>query len=62
MSTCIKDLFDYDITKKCVCKNISKSNFYKSKTKKDSYGSECISCCKEYYMNNSFKLIQKQEY
>ena len=35
MSTCIKDLFDYDSTKKCrVCKNILKSNFYKSKTKK----------------------------
>ena len=49
MSSCIKDLYDYDLVKKCrVCKNISlKSNFYKNKTKRDGYRSECISCCRE---------------
>ena len=59
----MKDLFDYESVKKCrVCKNISsKSKFYKSKTKRDGLNSECISCCKEYYMNNSVKLIQKQK-
>ena len=44
MYTCIKDLLDYELVKKCsVCKNISlKSNFNKNKTKRDGYRSECI--------------------
>ena len=39
MSICIKDLFDDDSVKKCrVCKNILlKSNFNKTKTKKDAF-------------------------
>ena len=63
MSNSINDLYDFDLIKKCsVCKNISlKSNFYKNKTKRDGFNSECISCCREYYMNKSVKLIQKQE-
>ena len=34
MSNCFKDLFDYDLVKKCrVCKNVLlKSSFYKNKT------------------------------
>ena len=33
MSSCVKDLYDYDLIKKCLnCGNISlKSNFYKKK-------------------------------
>ena len=36
MSSCIKELYDYDLVKKCCrCKNILlKSNFNKNKTKK----------------------------
>ena len=63
MSLCIKDFYNYELVKECrVCKNILlKSNFYRHKTKRDDYISESISCCKEYYMNNSVKLIQKQK-
>ena len=63
MSFCIKDIYDYDLVKKCrVCKNVSlKSIFLKNKTKRDGLNSECASCCKENYMNNSVKLIQKQK-
>ena len=37
MSNCIKDLYDYDLVKKCcMCKNISlKSNFNKKTISKD---------------------------
>ena len=40
MSTCIKDLFDYDLVEKCCrCKNILlKSNFNKKKQKEMEYG------------------------
>ena len=53
MSNCIKDLFDYDLVKKCCrCKNILlKSNFNKNKTKKDGVQSFCISCFKQYHNN-----------
>ena len=35
MSSCIKELYDYNLVKKCRCKNILlKSNFNKNKTKK----------------------------
>ena len=39
MSNCIKDLYDYDLVKKCCrCKNILlKSNFNKNKTRRDGY-------------------------
>ena len=53
MSNCIKDLFDYDLVKKCCrCKNILlKSNFNKDKTKKDGVQGICIICFKEYHNN-----------
>ena len=58
MSTCIKDLYDYGLVKKCCkCKIISlRSNIFKDRTKKDSYRPECkIFCrkyCKKYYYDN----------
>ena len=63
MSNCIKDLFDYDLVKNCSkCENISlKIIFHKNKTKRDGVNSECASCCKEYYMDNSVKLKEKQK-
>ena len=66
MSTCIKDLFDYDLLKKCSkCGNISlKSNFNKNKTNRDGHTSECRSCCKnyskKYYYDNQDRLLNKQ--
>ena len=56
---CFKDLYDYELVKKCrVCKNISlKSKFNKIKTKNDGYRSECRSCCKEYYYYNGDQLL-----
>ena len=51
MSNCIKDLYDYDLIKKCSkCGNISlKSNFHKNKNRRDGLVSQCKSC-----------IIQKQ--
>ena len=48
MSNCIKDLFDYDLVKKCLkCGNISlKSNFHKDKNREDGLQPYCKSCKK----------------
>ena len=50
MSNCIKDLYDYDLIKKCAkCGIISlKSNFHKNTKSKDGLHSYCIPCRKEY--------------
>ena len=50
MSSCIKNLMDYDLVEKCrVCKNILlKCNLNKNKTKRCGCRSDCISGCKEY--------------
>ena len=52
MSACIKDLFDYDLVKKCSkCGIISlKNNFHKNNLTKGGLFSQCISC-----------VIQKQK-
>ena len=53
MSICIKDLFDYDLVKKCCrCKNILlKSNFHKDTNRKDGLHSQCKFCANDYYKN-----------
>ena len=63
MSNCIKDLYDYDLVKKCSkCRIISlKSNFHKDNTRNDGLYNQCKVCRKDYYMKNSIKLIQKQK-
>ena len=63
MSNCIKDLYDYDLVKKCSkCRIISlKSNFHKDNTRNDGLYNQCKVCRKHYYMKNSIKLIQKQK-
>ena len=55
MSNCIKDLFDYDLVKKCSkCGIISlKSNFHRNKNMKDGLQPHCISYVEQ---------IQKQNY
>ena len=61
MSNCIKDLYDYDLVKKCSrCKIISlKSNFHKNKNMNDGLQTHCISCVKQkqkqYYNENPDK-------
>ena len=42
MSNCFKNLYEYELVKKCrVCKSILlESNFYKIKTKRQGYRSE----------------------
>ena len=65
MSNCIKDLFDYDLVKKCSkCGFISlKNRFYKDSIKKDGYKSECIFCSKEYYyVNRDWVLNNRKTY
>ena len=52
MSNCIKDLYDYELIKKCSkCGIVSlKSNFHKNKTKSDGLQPYCKNC-----------IIQKQK-
>ena len=52
MSTCIKDLYDYDLVKKCyVCKNILlKSNLHKNKNTSDGLYTQCNLCRKNIIM------------
>ena len=61
MSNCIKDLYDYDLVKKCLkCGIISlKSNFHKNKNRKDGLQSHCKFCVNEYYLKNDEKIILK---
>ena len=64
MSNCIKDLYDYNLVKKCCrCKNILlKSNFNKNKTKRDGVQSICINCFKQYHINRKERrsILDKQ--
>ena len=62
MSNCIKDLYDYDLVKKCGgCENISlKSNFYKNKSMSDGLYPHCMSCKKQYYNENLDRLINSK--
>ena len=63
MSIGIKDLYDYDLVKKCSrCRNILlKSNFYKNKSKRDGYAADCVSCRKQYYNENREKTKKYYE-
>ena len=63
MSSCIRDLFDYDLFKKCCRCGIVKlkSNFHKRTLSKDALYIQCEVCRKEYYMNKSIKLFRKQK-
>ena len=58
MSNGIKDLYDYDLVKKCSnCGIIKlKSNFYKDKTKNDGLHNHCIFCRKKYYLDNQHQI------
>ena len=57
MSSCIKDLYEYDLVKKCCrCENILlKSNFHKEKNREDGLQPLCISCRTQYYNGNREK-------
>ena len=57
MSNCIKDLYDYDLVKKCSkCGIVSlKSNFHKNKLTKSGLRSECITCRRKHYNENQEK-------
>ena len=65
MSNCIKDLYDYDLVKKCSkCEIISlKSNFHKNKNMRDGLNTHCKNCInqkqKQYDIENRGK---KREY
>ena len=54
MSSCIEDLYDYDLVKKCCrCENILlKPNFHKKLSSKDGLDPRCIPCVKKYYLDN----------
>ena len=54
MSSCIKELYDYDIVKKSSkCGNISlKRNFYKNKNMSDGSDPRCIKCWNQKFLDN----------
>ena len=60
MSKCIKELYDYDLVKRCCrCKLVcSKSNFYKNVNRKDGANSLCITCMNKYNRENMKKGIK----
>ena len=59
MSSCVKDLYDYDLVKKCSkCKIVKlKSNFYKDRTKNDGYRPSCRICTNQYYYDNRNRIL-----
>ena len=58
MSSCIKDLFDYDLVKKCSKCGIVKlkSNFRKNRKSSDGLNLNCKVCRKNYYNANLAKI------
>ena len=62
MSNCIKDLYDYNLIKKCCrCKMIClKSNFHKNKNMSDGLHPRCMFCSKKYYNENRDRLVSNQ--
>ena len=57
MNTCIKDLYDYDLSKKLLkCGKISvKSIFHKEKNREDGLQPQCITRRTQYYNENREK-------
>ena len=57
MSDFVKDLYDYDLVKKCSkCKIVKlKSNFHKDKNREDGLQPYCICCRTQYYNENRDK-------
>ena len=63
MSDCIKDLYDYDLVKKCCrCEKISlKSNFHKKLSSRHGLDPQCIPCVKKCYLEIRDRLLDKQK-
>ena len=65
MSSCINDLYDCELVKKCCrCGNISlKSNFLKkNKNMSDGCNPQCKFSKKKYYVDNQVRILNKQEF
>ena len=65
MSNCIKELYDYELIKKCLkCGNILlKSNFHKNKNREDGLQPYYICCRTQYYNENRDQIIEyKKKY
>ena len=55
----MKDLYDYDLVKKCSkCGIVSlKNNFYKDRTTRDGYIPSCQICTNQYYYDNRNRIL-----
>ena len=65
ISNSIKELYDYDLIKKCTkCGNISlKSSFHKMLSSKDGLNPQCKNCRRQFYNENrDLILSQKKNY
>ena len=68
MSNCIKDLYDYDLVKKCSKCGIVrlKSNFHKNRNSKDGLFSYCKSCVIQkqriYDNENRERIVNRHKY
>ena len=65
MSNCIKDLYDYELIKKCCKCGIwtLKSNFHKDNKRRDGVQRICILCIKQYHDNRKERrnTLEKQK-
>ena len=63
MSNCIKDLYDYQLVKKCSKCGIVrlKSNFHKRSESNDGFQLKCKFCTKKYHVDNQDLLLNKQK-
>ena len=62
MSSCIKDLFDYDLVKVCSkCRIIQlKINFHNDKYSKDGLKTWCKNCCNKYHYENRERELENK--
>ena len=61
MSNSIKELYDYDLIKRCSkCGNISlKSNFHKKLSSKDGLQFQCKNCRQQFYNENRDLILSQ---
>ena len=64
MSSCIKDLNDYELVEKCCRRGIVKlkSNFLKRSKSSEGYDPRYKFCIKEYYVDIKDRLLNKQKF
>ena len=60
MSGCVKEIFDYDLVKRCcICKRIClKNKVNRNKTTRDGNKKDCMTCCENVYNENWDEIVK----